>query len=193
MLNQLTAGLLVVLLACRGVQNVPAVAPAHTLSPTPPLAGDWRLALRDTLRRRRAVGTLVLRPTAQRDTATTYPAHERSAWLSLEPFEGAARIDLGVAGGVTALDSASTDSRYPGAVVHVVLSRISTSYGAELRRHAELVLGGKRGDGVVRTDGPSLEMVIQRWSRDTIAGTWESTECACSPRAAGYFLATRSR
>jgi hypothetical protein len=45
----------------------------------------------------------------------------------------------------------------------------------------------------VQTDGPSLEMVITRWSAESIVGTWESTTCACTPSGAGYFLARRQR
>jgi hypothetical protein len=179
------------LLACRSIPVVPAVAAAETLGPAPPLAGEWRLALRDTLRGRRAVGTLVLRATAHPDTATAYPAGEPYPWGAGVPFEGYARIDVHAAGAVTWLDPASTDPRFPGAIVTVYLSP-ATRPGTNLTRRAQLVLGGTRRDNVVQTDGESLEMVIQRWSRDTIAGTWESTSCPCNPQAAGYFIAVRS-
>jgi hypothetical protein len=175
--------------ACRTIPNVPAVTPTGTLGPAPSLAGNWQLILRDTRRGRRAFGALVLQPTAHRDTFAVYPANERSREFSVVPYEGYARIDLSAAGAVTALDPGSTNPTSPGAVLRVDLSRS----GESLDRRAELVPGGTRRDGVVKTDGPSLEMLIWRWISDSLVGTWESTECACAPRAAGYFLARRER
>ena len=135
------------------------------------------------------MGRLVLRPTAERDTFTVYPASEGSELFRRSLYEGYAQIDLAEAGAVTSLDPGSRSTVYPGADLEVAFVRS----GSSIHRNAELVLEGTRRDGIVQTDGPSLEMLITRWTAESISGTWESTACACTPSAAGYFLARRQR
>ena len=177
-------------LACQPIPPVPVSPVNAPLGATPALAGNWRLTMRDTIQGRDANGDMELRATTQPDTASRFPAAETRSLVLLEPYEGSARIDLTLVGAVTSFSPSSADPTLPGVVVQVELTRGAND---AVTRRAELALGRVIRGGRNQQTPAYTAMFIGRWSTDTLAGTWESAECACAPRAAGYFRAVRIR